>query len=199
VSPKSRIKKTVCLCNHLTSFSGGFVVQPNTLDWSFIFANADIAKNPTLYSTVIIIGLLYLLALIWARWKDKKDFEKLGVTPLPDNDPNDKYLYEIIVSTGLRKNAGTKSKVHVIFSGDFEETDPRTLEDDKRAVLMRGGVDSFLMAVPRPLGALNYLRVWHDNSGKGKYASWYVNWILVRDIQTLEKFHFIVNQWFAVE
>jgi len=40
------------------------------------------------------------------------DLLQLGVTPLPDNDPRDRYLYEITVSTGLRKNAGTESKVN---------------------------------------------------------------------------------------
>lgn len=35
----------------------------------------------------------------------------MGVTPLPDNDPEDKYLYVINVFTGMRKNAGTDSKV----------------------------------------------------------------------------------------
>lgn len=36
---------------------------------------------------------------------------QLGVTPLPDNDPLDKYYYEIIVSTGCSLDAGTDSKV----------------------------------------------------------------------------------------
>jgi hypothetical protein len=35
----------------------------------------------------------------------------LGVTPLPDNYSADQYFYEILVFTGHRKNAGTKSKV----------------------------------------------------------------------------------------
>ena len=36
---------------------------------------------------------------------------QLGLAPLPDNDPRDKYYYEIFVSTGMRRNAGTESKV----------------------------------------------------------------------------------------
>ena len=51
----------------------------------------------------------------------------------------------------------------------------------------------------RPLGALQYMRLWHDNSGKGKFAGWYLKFIIVRDLQTREKFHFIANRWFAVE
>lgn len=51
----------------------------------------------------------------------------------------------------------------------------------------------------RPLGKLQYLRVWHDNSGRGNYASWYMTAAVVRDIQTNEKFEFICNRWLAVE
>ncbi|RNA43377.1 polycystic kidney disease 1-like 2-like, partial [Brachionus plicatilis] len=31
---------------------------------------------------------------------------------------------------------------------------------------------------------LNYVRVWHDNSGEGNKASWYLKYILIRDLQT---------------
>jgi hypothetical protein len=43
------------------------------------------------------------------------------------------------------------------------------------------------------------MRVWHDNSGAGKKASWFLKYIIVRDLQTMEKNHFICQQWFAVE
>lgn len=106
--------------------------------------------------------------MIYARYKDKKDVEKvsdqalkidrdrhislslqLGVTPLPDNILHDKYYYQIIVFTGLRKDAGTNSKVHFVISGDNEETGVRTFEDPRRKILQRGGIDSFIMAVPK--------------------------------------------------
>ena len=51
----------------------------------------------------------------------------------------------------------------------------------------------------RPLGPLTYARVWHDNSGRGKYSSWFLNYIIVTDLQTRERFNFIANQWFAVD
>lgn len=31
------------------------------------------------------------------------------------------------------------------------------------------------------------LKIWHDNSGIGKHASWYLNRITLEDIQTNEK------------
>lgn len=55
--------------------------------------------------------------MIFARYKDRKDLEKLGVTPLPDNHLSDEYFYQILVFTGQRRNAGTNSKV-IVFSGE---------------------------------------------------------------------------------
>ena len=51
----------------------------------------------------------------------------------------------------------------------------------------------------RSLGALNYIHIWHDNSGGGASASWFLKYIIVRDLQTMEKFYFICQKWFAVE
>ena len=53
---------------------------------------------------------------------------------------------------------GTTAKVSMIFSGDEDETPPRLIFDDKKPVLQRGGIDSFIMAVPLPLGSLNVVR-----------------------------------------
>ena len=38
---------------------------------------------------------------------------QLGIAPLLDNDPKDKYYYEIVVVTGMRRNAGTDSRVGI--------------------------------------------------------------------------------------
>ena len=32
--------------------------------------------------------------------------------------------------------------------------------------------------------ALNYIRLWHDNTGEGSSASWFLKYIIVRDLQT---------------
>lgn len=55
------------------------------------------------------------------------------------------------------------------------------------------------MSVPKCLGRLNYLRIWHDNSGKGNSASWFLKYVIVRDLQTLEKSYFLLQNWLAVE
>ncbi|CAF3607443.1 unnamed protein product [Adineta steineri] len=199
VGTKTSHTQTECYTNHLTTFAGGWIVLPAPINWNYVFANASFAKNMTIYLTLILLLVLYILFMLYARFKDKKDIEKLGVTPLPDNILNDKYYYQIIVFTGLRKDAGTESKVHFIISGDDEETGVRTFEDPHRKVLQRGGIDSFIMAVTKPLGRLNYMRVWHDNSGAGNKASWFLKYIVVRNLQTMEKNHFICQKWLAVE
>ncbi|XP_064478806.1 uncharacterized protein LOC135392080 [Ornithodoros turicata] len=190
---------TRCKCNHLTSFGSGFFVMPNTIDFSYVFANAGFADNVTIYMTVIVTLFIYLLVLIWARYEDKKDVEKLGASPLQDNDPRDKYIYEITVFTGEKENAATDSNVFFILSGDDDETEVRTFGDQKRKIFRRGASDVFVMTAPRSLGRLNYMRVWHDNSGKGSMRSWYLRFISVRDVQTNARYDFIANRWFAVE
>ncbi|CAF4456624.1 unnamed protein product, partial [Adineta steineri] len=115
-----------------------------------------------------------------------KDIEKLGVTPLPDNDKSDQYYYQIIVFTGQRANSGTQSKVKKMnFVFDNDETSVRTFSDPHRKIFQRGGIDSFIMSVPKSLGLLNYIRIWHDNSGEGSSASWFLKYIIVRDLQTM--------------
>ena len=105
--------QTQCFSTHLTTFAGGFVVLPEPVNWNYVFANADFMKNKTIYFTVICVSIIYLILMIYARFKDKKDLEKLGVTPLPDNHSSDQYFYQMIVFTGQRKGAGTNSKVRL--------------------------------------------------------------------------------------
>ncbi|KAK4308077.1 hypothetical protein Pmani_020206 [Petrolisthes manimaculis] len=192
---------TTCACNHLTSFGSGFFVAPNAIDFSYVFANAGFLDNLTIYLTLIISLALYFIGLVYARIKDRRDVEKVGVIPLADNEPSDQYLYVLIVHTGHIPNAGTKSKVQFLIAGDWEESDVRTLNEAEtsRPLLTRGSVDHYLMATSRPLGPLHYLRIWHDNGGKGRSSSWFLGYMVVRDIQTGEQFQFICNQWLAVE
>lgn len=77
VGPETNVSLAQCICNHLTTFAGGWVVMPNTIDWNFVFSNADFMKNPTLYATMITITVVYLVVVVWARRQDKRDVEKV--------------------------------------------------------------------------------------------------------------------------
>ncbi len=73
----------------------------------------------------------------------------MGVTSLNDNYIEEKYCYEIIVFTGYRKDSGTKSKVQFLICGEKDETKVRTFSDSNRKIFQRGGIDAFVMTVPK--------------------------------------------------
>lgn len=123
----------------------------------------------------------------------------MGVAPLPDNDPRDTYMYEVVVYTGFASNSGTSSEVRIVLTGGLDETTPRRLKDTEpgRRKFCRGNVDYFLLSVPQCLGKLKTLKIWHDNSGPT--PSWYLLRVMVHDVQTEVKTWFICDRWLAVE
>ena len=146
--------ETHCLSTHLTSFAGGLVVLPSAINFEYVFANASFLQNPIIYSTVIVVTLLYALFSVWAHWMDKRDLNKLNIIPLDDNLTNHNYFYEVIVFTGNRQEAGTDSKVMVVINGEKDETETRILNSPKNksikiSLFQRGSIDSFLMAVKK--------------------------------------------------
>ena len=71
------------------------------------------------------------------------------------------------------------------------------LKSTSRSCLYPGGVDSFLITTSECLGSLTYIRIWHDNTGKS--PSWLLSQVVIRDIDTEEKFFFLCNQWLACD
>ena len=167
VGSLTNVNETECFSTHLTTFAGGFLVLPAPINWNYVFANADFNRNKTIYITVICIYILHLLIMVYARYKDKKDIEKvrydvftskyetvslqLGVLALEDNRKEDQYCYQIIVFTGNRKNAGTKSRVHFILAGDEDETQVRTFNHSKRQIFQRGQKNSYVMTAEKKM------------------------------------------------
>ncbi|XP_069125477.1 polycystin-1-like protein 2 [Argopecten irradians] len=202
VSPLSNSKYTRCLCNHLTSFGADFYTPPNKIDFNTVFDNigAKIADNWAVLATLCtIFGLFFVLA-IWARHKDRLDVVKWGVAPLSDNVVSDPYYYQIAVFTGMRRSAGTRSKISFVLAGDNEDTGVRNLADEKGIkVCSRGSVNNYVMSTQQWLGPLTYLRIWHDNKGKGKQQGWYLSKVVVSDLQTGQTYYFMCNRWLAVE
>ena len=47
----------------------------------------------------------------------------------------------------------------------------------------RGAVKHFMMSAEENIGELLFVRIWHDNSGKGENAGWFLDKICVEDIQ----------------
>ncbi|XP_021359195.1 uncharacterized protein LOC110454143 [Mizuhopecten yessoensis] len=202
VSPLSNSKFTRCLCNHLTSFGADFYTPPNKINFNTVFDNlgAKIADNWAVLATLVAIFVLFFILAVWARHKDKLDIVKWGVAPLADNVVSDPYYYQIAVFTGMRRGGGTKSKISFVLAGDNEDTGVRHLTDEKGIkVCSRGSVNNYVMSSQQWLGPLTYLRIWHDNKGKGKHQGWYLSKVVVSDLQTGQTYFFLCNRWLAVE
>ncbi|KAM6978376.1 polycystin-1-like protein 2 [Tautogolabrus adspersus] len=189
---------TQCLCNHLTFFGSSFFVTPNLVDPSRtaeLFAT--FAENPVVVCFVGALFVAYLLAVVWARRKDVQDTVKVTVTVLEDNDPMDEYRYLLSVSTGHRRGASTSSQVAITLVGVEGISKPHHLTDPKKCVFERGAVDMFLLTTPFSLGDLQSIRLWHNNSGS--HPAWYVGNVMLQDLQTEQKWHFLCNSWLAID
>ena len=67
-----------CRCTHLTWFGADFFVPPNELDIKkSLNMLSELHKYPAILATFCSIISLYVLALIWARHKDKADCKKV--------------------------------------------------------------------------------------------------------------------------
>ena len=114
----SNLTHAHCQTSHLTVFASGFIVLPNAINFNYVWSNASFLQNIVVYCTVITLVSSYILLAIWAIYMDSNDRKKEGITILGDLDLvdlNNKYIYEIIVFTGERFNAGTSSYVSIIF------------------------------------------------------------------------------------
>jgi polycystin 1L2 len=108
--------ETHCSSNHLTSFAGGLVLLPSIINFEYAFSQPSPIQNPLIYSTILLVTLIYILFAVWARWMDLRDVKKMNITFMKDNHPNNSYFYELIVFTGDKKESGTDSKVKYNFS-----------------------------------------------------------------------------------
>ncbi|XP_073691874.1 polycystin-1-like protein 2 [Garra rufa] len=198
VGPRTTTLVTQCLCTHLTFFGSSFFVMPNVVDVSRtaeLFAT--FVNNPVVVCFVGAIILAYLLVVIWARRKDIQDAVKVKVTVLEDNDPLAEYRYLLSINTGHRRGASTSSQVTVTLQGTEGESEPHHLTDPEKPVFERGGLDMFLLTTPFSLGELQSIRLWHDNSGQ--HPAWYVNKVMVQNLENGQKWHFLCNSWLSID
>ncbi|XP_053175168.1 polycystic kidney disease protein 1-like 2 [Scomber japonicus] len=198
VGPLTTPLVTQCLCNHLTFFGSSFFVMPNLVDVSRtaeLFAT--FTDNPVVVCFVGAIFAAYIMVVVWACRKDILDSAKVKITVLEDNDPLAEYRYMLTISTGHRHGASTSSQVTITLLGTEGESEPHHLTDSEKPVFERGGVDMFLLTTHFSLGELQNIRLWHDNSGV--HPAWYVNKVMVQDLESGQKWHFLCNSWLAVD
>ena len=66
-----------CETNHLTSFGTGFFKAQNTIDFQFVFADFDFADNVTIFVVILVTVIFFLITLIWAQIRDRKDIKEV--------------------------------------------------------------------------------------------------------------------------
>ncbi|XP_035669852.1 polycystic kidney disease protein 1-like 2 [Branchiostoma floridae] len=200
VGPNTTATHTQCLTTHLTSFGADFIVPPNSIDFSTVFAKfANLSDNAAVFSTVIVMFGLYFIVVFFAMRADKRDVVKWGVLPIADNHSSDAHLYLLTVYTGMKANSGTSSRVGIILHGELGDSGPRPLAACQQQVFKRGSVSTFLLSTPESLGGLTNIHVWHDSSGEGGGASWFLDRLVVEDLQTNTRYVFFCQRWLAVE
>ncbi|XP_058530814.1 polycystin-1-like protein 3 [Ochotona princeps] len=198
VGARSTVRRTQCLCNHLTFFGSDFFILPRTVnveDTVQLFLR--VSSNPVGVSLLASLLAFYATLALWAWRKDQADAQKVKVTMLADSDPGGRFHYLIQVYTGYRRRAATTAKVVLTLYGSEGRSEPHHLADPHKPVFERGALDVFLLATRSPLGQLHSLRLWHDNSGAS--PAWYVTRVVVSDLTLQRKWHFLCHCWLAVD
>ena len=110
------------------------------------------------------------------------------------------YEYTITVTTGIWRDAGTTASIAMQIYGSEGSTGILYLsnnEDSDTTLFCRGSSDVFLLTVQEPLGYLHGVRIGHNNSGVS--PSWFLEDIVIEDVQTSHSWSFANNQWLALE
>ena len=122
-----------------------------------------------------------------------------SLLPLVENFSDDRHTYEVHVYTGAKAHAGTDSNVKFIVAGTKADSGIRKLDDGVRKNFQRGDVNPFLLQTSHDLGIPAYLRMWHDNSGKGNKAGWFLSKVVIVDQQTKQWYLFKCDKWLALD
>ena len=89
---------------------------------------------------------------------------------------------------------GTTAHVGIKLHGEYGHSKRKHLT--KKGAFQRCCQDSFLIAHDTNLGNLDKIFVWHDNHGLS--PAWFLVQIVVRDLQTEQRYYFFANSWFTL-
>lgn len=95
--------------------------------------------------------------------------------------------------------SGTTANVGIIIYGEDCYSDQIILNDSacKKMFFARASVNTFTVSLPRRLGPLYKIKVWHDNSGQS--PGWFLRDFVITELDTQQQWHFLANRWLAVE
>uniref|UniRef100_A0A4W3IKU7 Polycystin 1, transient receptor potential channel interacting n=1 Tax=Callorhinchus milii TaxID=7868 RepID=A0A4W3IKU7_CALMI len=181
-----------CLTQHLTAFGASLFVPPN----SVVFINpptSTVVRNYVVLITCSVCFVIYAVSAFIVRKLDQIDIKWVGFIPFCGIDGY--YKYEILVKTGWGRGSGTTSHVGISLYGKETKSGHRHL--DNQSAFRRNGLDVFQIATGYSLGRVWKIRVWHDN--RGLSPSWYLQHVIIKDLQTNESYYFLVNDWLSVD
>ncbi|XP_061420084.1 polycystin-1-like protein 2 isoform X2 [Lethenteron reissneri] len=141
-------------------FVGAEFLTPNAIDFSTVFSKFDLVSNGAVFSTVIMIVLLYLLVLLWARKADEKDNEKNTILCLFDETDKCSCKLLLRIATSNKASGRTTSPVSFILhyakfdSGVCELSHPLLKEFKRKQVY------NFIFAMPHCSGKPTCMRIW---------------------------------------
>ncbi|KAM7038825.1 polycystin-1 [Acridotheres tristis] len=188
---ETRPDQAVCLTQHLTAFGASLFVPPNSVQ--FIFPARGPGLNYIVLLTCAVCFVTYSVAALIVHKLDVIDVTRVGVIPFCGK--NGMYKYEILVKTGWGRGSGTTAHVGIALYGVDNKSGHRHLDGDN--AFHRNSLDVFQIATERSLGSVWRIRIWHDN--KGLSPSWYLQHVIVRDLQSSKSYFFLVNDWLSVE
>ena len=116
-----------------------------------------------------------------------------------EQECHDAYGYEVSIQTGMWYGHGTTARVGIQLYGEEGNSDRICFMDPwrERKLFARGSLNKFTFNLPDYLGPLYKVQIWHDNSGMS--PSWFLYQVVVNDLTTNEKWHFLADRWLAVE
>ena len=126
-------------------------------------------------------------------------FQVVANVFLSQGELQEGHVYQVSIQTGMWRGYGTTANVGIIIYGEDDKTDEIILTDKNlnKDFFARGSVNNFTITVPKSLGELLKIKIWHDNSGDN--PGWFFHQILVVDVETAQQTHFLANRWLAVE
>ena len=89
MGPNSSPEAIQCLCNHLSSFGGNFLVAPNPIDFDYVFKqfpNIFESGNVVVLATVLSLFGLWIIGVVIARRADRGDEYKVRMFVAPHYD-----------------------------------------------------------------------------------------------------------------
>ncbi|CAN0348497.1 unnamed protein product [Lampetra fluviatilis] len=177
-----------------------FFVPPNSIEFNTVFTKFDLKSNGAVFATIVTVTIVYLILVVILCRCDRQDKRAWKLLPLKDNPNESMYQYLMTVKTGMVSDGGTKGNIFFVIQFETSDTGIRELENGYCKEFAKGSVRCFVLSTPHCYGMPLQLRIWLDTSpDDDRDRSWFLNEVVLFDIQTNEQFYFVCNNWLAVD